>query len=188
MRAKWNFHHIWIVMEKLVVKRVPGGPHVDPMTPWTLLSAQGGYYSTPKVSGRLSVLLKVRSRNRHRNLWGGQYVSSTMVTQFIDDLWFVQIPTRILRLHIIFIEMSNWWGKGLLMVAYPFCLYPPPYDVSVQWLSFRITDWTSYHKISTSDLYTKPCMISRSVSGLVADSPCGVWGLLHGGPLLGFCF
>ena len=24
MRAKWNFHHIWIVMEKLLVKWVPG--------------------------------------------------------------------------------------------------------------------------------------------------------------------
>ena len=28
MRAKWNFHHIWIVMEKLLVKWSPG-PHFD---------------------------------------------------------------------------------------------------------------------------------------------------------------
>ena len=29
MRAKWNFHHIWIVMEKLLVKWAPGqGSHI----------------------------------------------------------------------------------------------------------------------------------------------------------------
>ena len=26
MRAKWNFHHIWIVMAKLLVKWAPGSP------------------------------------------------------------------------------------------------------------------------------------------------------------------
>ena len=45
-----------------------------------------------------------------------------------------------------------------------------------------------------SDLYTKLRIISRSVPGLVTDSPCSVWGfkqtscLLCDGPLLGLYF
>ena len=57
--------------------------------------------------------------------------------------------------------------------------------------AFRITDWTCCHG---PHLYGIPRMISRGVSGLATDSPCGVWGrgwtacLLHDSPLFRLTF
>ena len=54
--------------------------------------------------------------------------------------------------------------------------------------AFRITDWTCHHG---PHLHAILMIISRDVSGLATDSPCGVWGrgwttcLLHDSPL--FC-
>ena len=57
--------------------------------------------------------------------------------------------------------------------------------------AFRITDWTCCHG---PHLYAILRIISRGVSGLATDSPCGVWGpgwttcLLHDSPLFGSHF
>ena len=57
--------------------------------------------------------------------------------------------------------------------------------------AFWITDWTCCHG---PYLHAILRIISRSVSGLATDSPCGVWGrgwttcLLHGSPLFGSHF
>ena len=58
-------------------------------------------------------------------------------------------------------------------------------------LAFRITDWTCCHG---THLHAILRIISRGVSGLATDSPCGVWGrgwttcLLHDSPLFGSHF
>ena len=57
--------------------------------------------------------------------------------------------------------------------------------------AFRITDWTCCHG---SRLHAILRIISRGVSGLATDSPCGVWGrgwttcLLHDIPFFGSHF
>ena len=57
--------------------------------------------------------------------------------------------------------------------------------------AFRITDWTCCHG---PHLHALLRIISRGVSGLATDSPCGVWGrgwttcLLHDSPLFGSHF
>ena len=57
--------------------------------------------------------------------------------------------------------------------------------------AFRITDWTCCHG---PHLHAILRIISRGVSGLATDSPCGVWGrgwttcLLHDSPLFGSHF
>ena len=57
--------------------------------------------------------------------------------------------------------------------------------------AFRITDWTSCHGPHLDAILR---IISRGVSGLATDSPCGVWGrgwitcLLHDSPLFGSYF
>ena len=57
--------------------------------------------------------------------------------------------------------------------------------------AFRITDWTCCHG---PHLHAILRIISRCVSGLATDSPCGVWGrgwttcLLHDSPLFGLYF
>ena len=57
--------------------------------------------------------------------------------------------------------------------------------------AFWITDWTCCHG---PYLHAILRIISRSVSGLATDSPCGVWGrgwttcLLHDSPLFGSHF
>ena len=57
--------------------------------------------------------------------------------------------------------------------------------------AFRITDWTCCHG---PHLHAILRIISRGVSGLATDSPCGVWGrgwttcLLHNSPLFGSHF
>ena len=57
--------------------------------------------------------------------------------------------------------------------------------------AFRITDWTCCHE---PHLHAILRIISRGVSGLATDSPCGVWGrgwttcLLHDSPLFGSHF
>ena len=57
--------------------------------------------------------------------------------------------------------------------------------------AFRITDWTRYHG---PHLHAILRIISRGVSGLATDSPCGVWGrgwttcLLHDSPFFGSHF
>ena len=57
--------------------------------------------------------------------------------------------------------------------------------------AFRITDWTCCHG---SHLHAILRIISRGVSGLATDSPCGVWGrgwticFLHNSPLFGSHF
>ena len=57
--------------------------------------------------------------------------------------------------------------------------------------AFRITDWTCCHG---PHLHAILKNISRGVSGLATDSPCGVWGrrwttcLLHDSPLFGSHF
>ena len=57
--------------------------------------------------------------------------------------------------------------------------------------AFRITDWTCCHG---PHLHAILRIISRGVSGLAPDSPCGVWGrgwttcLLHDSPLFGSHF
>ena len=58
-------------------------------------------------------------------------------------------------------------------------------------LCFRITDWTCCYG---PYLHAILRIISRGVSGLATDSPCGVWGhgwticLLHDSPLFGSHF
>ena len=57
--------------------------------------------------------------------------------------------------------------------------------------AFRITDWTCCHG---PHLHAILRIISRGVSGLATDSPCGVWGrgwttcLLHDSPLFWLTF
>ena len=57
--------------------------------------------------------------------------------------------------------------------------------------AFRVTDWACCRG---PHLHAVLRMISRGVSGLAADSPCGVWGrgwttcLLHDSPLFGSHF
>ena len=49
MRAKWNFHHIWIVMEKLLVKWAPGSAGTRSFS----LSCHSNLLPAPLVNGHL---------------------------------------------------------------------------------------------------------------------------------------
>ena len=89
------------------------------------------------------------------------------------------------------------WEMWMICMWYCFCIDTPSHDVSVRGLSSQKADWKCHRGSSflfLSNLHTNLRIISRSVTGLVTDSPCGVWGcgwatcLLFGGSLLGLCF
>ena len=117
---------------------------VGPMlAPWTLLSAQGGYYSTPKVPAHWSVLLKVSSRNRH-----GKPVRWTMC--FLDNndavYWWPLVCSdtnaNFAVTYNLYLDVSLM-GERIAHGRLPFlalssslwCICPR-----------TITDWTSYHR------------------------------------------
>ena len=103
--------------------------------------------------------------------------------------------------HFVFLWLSKGsytrcW-QSLFVIYWLLCLgccfyfWPLPYDVLSTDFAFRITDWTCCHG---PHLHAILRIISRGVSGLATDSPCGVWGrgrttcLLHDCPLFGSHF
>ena len=107
---------------------------------------------------------------------------------------------------VLLIALGQHWfcGNGLVLSSHK----PLPVPLLIQILSlyvisivitiilstdfaFWITDWTCCHG---PHLHAILRIISRGVSGLATDSPCGVWGrgwttcLLHDSPLFGSHF
>ena len=100
-------------------------------------------------------------------------------------------------LGLVFRTMSEsklkWFNhyQGHIKRRWKYCLYHLPRMFLSTDFAFWITDWTCCHG---PHLHAILRIISRGVSGLATDSPCGVWGrgwntcLLHDCPLFGSHF
>ena len=106
-----------------------------------------------------------------------------------DGLWWPAIPRH-------WLSYTRCW-QSLLVMYWLLCLgccfyfnHLPGMSLSTDF-AFRIMDWTCCHG---PHAYAILRIISRDVSGLATDSPCGVWGhgwttcLLHDSPLFGSHF
>ena len=106
-----------------------------------------------------------------------------------DGLWWPALPGH-------WLSYTGCWLSLLVMywlLCLGYCFYFN--HLHMMFLStdfaFRITDWTSCHG---PHLHAILRIISRGVSGLATDSPCGVWGrgwttcLLDDSPLFGSHF
>ena len=106
-----------------------------------------------------------------------------------DGLWWSALPGH-------WLSYTGCW-QSLLVMYWLLCLgccfyfnHLPRMFLSTD-LAFRITDWTCCHG---PHLHAILRIISRGVSGLATDSPCGIWGrgwttcLLHDSPLFGSHF
>ena len=71
-----------------------------------------GIHRWPHITSTFISPIEYKSRNRHQNLWVGQYVSS----------WWPQVWLRtwIVLFYVINIQMLNWWRKGCPMAFYSF--------------------------------------------------------------------
>ena len=65
IRAKWNVHRIWIVMEKSLVKWVPG-PTLVQIIPWYILPI---YWSNPWRYLTLQVKNECNWKRKHGQFW-----------------------------------------------------------------------------------------------------------------------
>ena len=106
-----------------------------------------------------------------------------------DGLWWLALSGH-------WLSYTGCWQSLLVMYwlyvwdAVSIFNHPPRMFVSMDF-AFRIMDWKCCHG---PHLHAILRIISRSVSGLATDSPCGVWGrgwttsLLHDSPLFGSRF
>ena len=97
--------------------------------------------------------------------------------------WVLVVPYRMLTIFACYVLIFMFWMLFFILTTSLWCF--------VHGFYFRITDWTCCHG---PHLHAMLRIISRDVSGLAADSPCGVWGrgcttcLLHDSPLFGWYF
>ena len=86
IKAKWNFHRIWIVMEKSLVKWVPDQRWSKLFTFWAAVDILNGHYNNIA--------------------WGSWHIKSPVIRRFVQQL--VQSNNRC---HIIVIpsEGNHWW-------------------------------------------------------------------------------
>ena len=131
------------------------------------LNDRGAWDSfNPHGAGTFVYLFNYRSRNRHRNLWDRQCVSSRWPLYWFGywnelyiEIWFTFMIYDCWDLpRVLFVLTDGLWWPALSghWLSYTGCcqylfdmkclMYGlPPYDVSAHGLSFWKTDWTSYH-------------------------------------------
>ena len=133
MRAKWNFHHIWIVMEKLLVKWAPGHSMVLCKTAVTPLITHWSYCSLsishgPKLICQGWVIIPAHRIHVIMIQYGNEVVSGKRIV--ITSYFAHSIPNTIATELIILcfylnLSLNKFLGKSWSSSLTNMCIHGP---------------------------------------------------------------